>query len=98
MKPTSRGGRSRIRRDPPLAPEVSPQDAGPPPVFQRQSKAMAQFGLGPIEVREPRGLLREGRAGEFPITPHPERHPVLVDFHEHDRAGLAPSPCEMLED
>src|SRR5438105_442358 len=97
-EPTNCEGPSGIRRDPPLAPKISPQDAGPPPVFQRKSKSVAQFGLGPMEVREPRRLLREGRAGEFPVAPHPERHPVLVDFHEDDRAGLAPPSCEMLED
>src|SRR2546426_7827546 len=87
-----------VGRDAALAPQVCSEDARPPPVLQREAEPPSQFGFGLLDARESLGLLSEGRPRELPIPPDPERHPVVVDLHEHDCARLTLAACEMPED
>src|SRR2546428_10699084 len=87
-----------VGRDAALAPQVCSEDARPPPVLQREAEPPSQFGFGLLDARESLGLLSEGRPRELPIPPDSERHPVVVDLHEHDCARLTLAACEMLED
>src|SRR2546430_17631017 len=89
---------SCVRRDSALAPQVGPEYARSPPVREREPKAAADFGLGRFEVRESRGLLGQGRPRQLPVPPDPERHPVVVDFHEDDGTGLPSTDREVFED
>src|SRR3989454_7709951 len=87
-----------VGRDAALAPQVCSEDARPPPVLQREAEPPSQFGFGLLDSRESLGLLTEGRPRELPIPPDSERHPVVVDLHEHACARLTLAACEMLED
>src|SRR5439155_476550 len=55
-------------------------------------------GFRLLEARESLGLLSKGGPRQLPVPPNSEGHPVVVDLHEDDRARLAPSGREMLED
>src|SRR2546427_13063759 len=81
-----------------LTSEVCAKDARPPPVLHPEAESASQFGFRVLEARESPGLLSKGGPRELPIPPDSERHPVLIDLHEHDRARLASAGCEMLEE
>src|SRR5436309_15482800 len=87
-----------VGRDAALAPQVCSEDARPPLVLQREAEPPSLVGFGLLDARESLGLLSEGRPCELPIPPDHERHPVVVDLHDHDCARLALAACETLED